>query len=184
MLQTIAMTTMVAGAQFFPSEPLPTENLFQQNGIYPSYSFESALNQSLDKVNDATTEPNFWFDINQSTTPISDKLIGKLISFLSLEKGWDGFSGESPSDEAVKNAIEFIQKLNTGLNTAIPMLSSDGEIGLFWRDQYNYIDIGFYGDGKYSLYASLSNGEELLMDDVNVDEELNEKLVSALSELS
>lgn len=184
MLQSIAVGTMVAaGTQFVSANPVLMEEMSRGYDIHTSYSVEFALLNKVINDSKLSTEPNLWFQTKKADISPSARLIGKLTSYLELDDGWDGYSGERPSEVAVTDAIQFIQKLRTGLKSAIPMVSSDGEVGLFWKDQENYIDIGFYGDGLYSLYAKLSNGDELLLDDVDINEEINDQLSDALRAL-
>ena len=83
--------------------------------------------------------------------------------------------GVSPSPEAFRDAEQFVLKLPLR-SVGIPFVSvaSDGEINFDWTAGNVRIDLGFYGDGRYSFFARNADAEALgddiaIVDDVPAD---------------
>ena len=112
-----------------------------------------------------------------------NKLIDKLYSYLDLGDDWDGYGGKAPSLKAILEATNFLKSLKTKV-LPYPMLSGDGEVGLYWEQDGYFVDIGFYGDGEYSYYAEGPNLEPLSSDHSEVSMGLDAELEEFLSNLS
>ena len=104
----------------------------------------------------------------------------KINEFKFYEVNWDGYEGIAASSETVNDAIKFINKLPSNTTVPRPGLSGDGEISLFWEDNGVYIDIGFFGDGKYTLYAKDSQEIEYLRDDIDLSDPLPDALLNLI----
>jgi hypothetical protein len=115
----------------------------------------------------------------QLPTP-QQKVIEKLISYLFYEEDWDGYGGVVPSEKAVEDAVDFIRKLPKQVALPRSGLAGDGEVGLFWKSEFLFIDVGFLGDHTYSFYARNAEGKEYYGDDIQLDEELPEGLINAI----
>lgn len=87
-----------------------------------------------------------------------------------------------PTDEAFKEAREFIKRLPYSLDR-LPYISlaNDGEVNFGWKSDTLHIDLGFYGTGTYSYYATDEDGSEWLEDDIPIWSPLPEELFSLLS---
>lgn len=160
----------------------PTE--YQQNTDFDDsigYIIESTRSAFITDKSD--TIPRNWTESNYTRTPVSE-VVGKLTSFMELKDGWDGYDGRAPSIDAIQDAISFAEKLNINMKMPKPMLSSDGEVGLFWEKDQNYIDVGFYGEKIYSFYAQFDDGQEILRDDVALEDELQEELKNKFIQLA
>ena len=91
--------------------------------------------------------------------PVKQDLVAaRLMSYLDLKNGWDGFGGMAPTSSAVSDALEFLRQVPGNIPVPQPMLSGDGEVGLLWKRGEVYIDIGFIGDKLFSYYAEGENG--------------------------
>lgn len=83
-------------------------------------------------------------------------LIEELRGYESLECGWDGASTDMiPSREAINEAIMFVEGLPPFIALPAPMVSNDGEVGLFWHDDALYLDVGFRGLGQCSFFGKV-----------------------------
>lgn len=60
------------------------------------------------------------------------------------------------------------------------MLSNDGEIGLYWRTDRRYLEIGVTGNGNWGAYGSHHNKKSELMIDDHPINEIPEILVEFL----
>lgn len=88
-----------------------------------------------------------------------------------------------PNDLAYREARIFICRLPL---TEIPEprigIAEDGEVNFLWKRQEDglHIDLGFYGTGTYSYYATNNNGKELMEDDVEISSDLPTGLIEML----
>lgn len=69
------------------------------------------------------------------------------------------------NDNAIDDAIQFLQTLQVGTRQPTVTIESDGMINLNWLNDFLELDVGFYGDGTYEFYAS----NKKLNDSINGD---------------
>ena len=90
-----------------------------------------------------------------------------------------------PTSAAVNEALRFLDALPAGVPSPSVSWAEDGEVGFYWGGEGIYVDVGFYGDGNISYYASVAaagidhNGDEDFADGA-----LPPPLVSAIAALS
>ncbi|OAD22246.1 exported protein [Candidatus Thiomargarita nelsonii] len=111
---------------------------------------------------------------------LQQKVVEKLRSYLFYEKDWDGYGGVVPSEKAVEDAVDFIRKLPEKVVLPRPGLAGDGEVGLFWKLEVLFIDVGFLGDHTYSFYARDAEGKEYYGDDIPLNEDLPVGLINTI----
>lgn len=100
-------------------------------------------------------------------------MIGKAIK----EKLIDIISTENNvKHDAVIDAFIFSKKLEDDWMMPNVNPVEDGELNLCWRKDNLMIDLGFYGDGKYSYFARDFDGNEYKNDKVKVSEALPKEL--------
>jgi hypothetical protein len=77
--------------------------------------------------------------------------------------------GEAPTARAFIDAATFAKSTNLNA-TPLPdiYLASDGEINFLWKNVGVHIDLGFYGNGRFSYYAEGSGTAPLYGDDLGV----------------
>ena len=105
-------------------------------------------------------------------------------SYSDLTHDWDGVNGRPPSRRAIDEAVILLSQLE-GLEVVEPktMLSNDGEIGLYWRTDRHYLEIGVIGNGNWSAYGVDHNEKpELMIDDHPIDDSIPERLVEFLQD--
>jgi len=87
-----------------------------------------------------------------------------------------------PNGNAFQNAKDFVLTLplNRIAKPAIHV-ASDGEVNFQWSGPDFQIDLGFYGDGKFSFYAAKEGFQPILGDDVSVQEGIPKGLVDFAS---
>lgn len=74
-----------------------------------------------------------------------------------------------PSESAFQNARDFV--LTLPLNQIVKPtihVASDGEVNFQWTGHDFQIDLGFYGNGKFSYYGAKEGCEPILGDEVPV----------------
>ena len=103
-------------------------------------------------------------------------------SYSDLTHDWDGVNGRPPSRRALDEAVNLLSQLER-LEVGEPrtMLSNDGEIGLYWRTDRHYLEIGVMGDGYWSAFGIHQDEKpELMIDDHPIDKRIPERLVEFL----
>ena len=88
-----------------------------------------------------------------------------------------------PNDQACEDAKKFIRNLPLQ-EIYVPEIyfAHDGEVNFLWEvpELGLKVDLGFYGGGTYSFYATNNSGKKLKGDGVSIDEELPEDLTEIL----
>ncbi len=105
----------------------------------------------------------------------------KIYSYLDYEDDWDGYGGVAATAKAVVDANLFLRKLSFDIREPFSGLSGDGEIGIFWQFDNIFIDIGFLGEGTYTMYAKDSEGIEYFKNEIQLDEPLPEALINLIT---
>lgn len=143
---------------------------------------------SVDAVHRLPLNTDVWFSSAdffasssaavQRITPIQS-VLKKIRSVAAYEQGWDGYGSKPISRNTLRDAEIFSLNALSSPRLNLPKISpaSDGELAFLWKNDNGVIDLGFYGDGEYSLYARLADGQELFLDEVD----LTSKLPSSLS---
>ena len=148
-ITSVLVPALVAGLLLNPMYDIPT------NAI-PDYSIYSHYTQT-GQQNEINFEKNITDIIN---------------TYQNYPTDWDGYDGIPPSAETVNDTLAFIEKLPFGVSDPRPGISGDGEISLFWDTDDFYIDIGFLGDEKYTLYARDSQAIEYFKDEIDLKDPL------------
>lgn len=108
------------------------------------------------------------------------ELMKKIESYQYLKKNWDGYDGIAPKKEVISFANGIIQVLQKyKISAPKAMVSGQGEIGLFWKGQNDYIEISLEEDFSSSYFVKNDNevyGEE----DCFAEYKLPDKLLKAL----
>lgn len=84
-----------------------------------------------------------------------------------LEDAWHSPQSKAPTFQSIEDAERFAREIDWK-SSLQPMISAaeDGEVNFYWKSESIYIDLGFHGDGTYSFFAKLDNGETLVGDDI------------------
>ena len=87
-----------------------------------------------------------------------------------------------PTDNAFQNAREFVSTLPLSYvpKPAIHV-ASDGEVNFHWTGPNFQIDLGFYGDGKFSYYGQKDGFEPIYGDDIPVGNGAPQQLLAIAS---
>lgn len=103
-------------------------------------------------------------------------------SYADFPDDWDGSDGIPPSQRAIDESMHLLSQLER-LQVVEPktMLDNDGEIGLYWRTDRCYLEIGVMGDGDWGAYGNHRNLQlELMIDDHSIDKTFPEHFVEFL----
>lgn len=69
------------------------------------------------------------------------------------------------NENAIDDAIVFLQQLLPGTKQPTVEVQFDGEIELYWAKDYLELQVGFYGDGTYSFYAKNNKLDDTISGD-------------------
>jgi hypothetical protein len=110
------------------------------------------------------------------------EVISRIRKLGTCKPEWLNPNSKAPSARAIQDAEVFSKVLFGGDNLKIPHVSpaEDGEVNFWWEDPTGMVDLGFYGNGKYSYYARLSNGAEFIQDAVPITQSLPFELLNLL----
>ncbi|KJV06226.1 hypothetical protein [Methylocucumis oryzae] len=96
---------------------------------------------------------------------ISNDVFSQLNSYFELKSGWDGPDSSPPASTDIESAINFANLIPPIFPMPKAMLSSDGEVGLYWDDNIAYIDLQFESDQTLSIFSrDRSSGKETFIE--------------------
>lgn len=99
-----------------------------------------------------STEPTFTVEPSNAQT-FEKAVTAELDGYGSLKDGWDGEGSLAPSRSDIERAIAFVDSLPSAIPLPKPMVSGDGQIGLYWSKGDKYADINFDFDSTISIYV-------------------------------
>lgn len=168
-LPEIDRQEVTASHTYFHSLFLPQT----QGADMSSYEGTNLSELYLDPVNGLSTHALSYRHLNL-----------KLTSYLVLKDNWDGYEAVPPRKDAVSSAINFaLELMNRGICCPKAMLSSDGEVGLYYEEETFFVDIGFEEESLFSYFATdfskvSMGGEDLPISD-GLPQELFEFILQA-----
>ena len=79
----------------------------------------------------------------------------ELLSYARLDENWDGNGAKAPSQEAVNDALTFLDGRPGDIPPPYPEESTEGDVGIYWdfRDAQVFAEVTFEGDGTYAYFA-------------------------------
>jgi hypothetical protein len=121
--------------------------------------------------------PNYAF-ASSPTTDLLDRLAELKTKYSTV---WLPNSTR-PSDNAFQNAKDFVSTLplQQMVKPAIHV-ASDGEVNFQWSGPDFHIDLGFYGNGKFSFYGAKEGHAPIIRDEVPVKDGIPRDLVDFAS---
>ena len=83
------------------------------------------------------------------------KLRQELDSYVRLGDNWDGDGAKAPSQEAVKDALAFLDCRPGDIPLPFPEEGTEGNVGVYWDDRHAqmFAEVIFEGDGTYAYFA-------------------------------
>lgn len=87
-------------------------------------------------------------------------------AYFSLKPGWDGPDSVLPSSCSMETALRLIDCFPAQLPLPRPMLSFDGELGLYWDLEHGYAELSIELDGEISFFSRTTLGEERFEEDI------------------
>lgn len=113
------------------------------------------------------------------------RIISTLESYRTLGDGWGGEESLIPNGASIDAAIQFVRSMPAGVELPSPMISYEGQIGLYWSSTAGYVSIDFESNGHASLYSrNRQVGSDYFVDDIKLSECNQSWYEEALSALS
>lgn len=126
------------------------------------------------------------FSVGASHGDQMNDVADELDSYALLENDWDGEGSIAPDLEILLRAKQLLEFVPGGLPFPKPMLSSSGEVGLYWRKGDVFADVVFDDDGSFSLFIkdSARAGSKAFIEGVVVNSHARSVLAQYLVPLS
>lgn len=89
------------------------------------------------------------------TSNAESKLRQELVSYAQLDDNWDGDGANAPSQEAVNDALSFLDGRPGDIPLPYPEEGSEGDVGVYWdiRHAHVFAEVTFEGDGTCAYFA-------------------------------
>ena len=97
-------------------------------------------------------EPGRW---TAFPSELELKLRQELRSYARLGDNWDGDGAETPSQEAVNDALTFLDGRPGDIPLPYPEEGADGDVGVYWDNGHAQVfaEVSFEGDGTCAYFA-------------------------------
>lgn len=97
-------------------------------------------------------EPGRWTTL---TPEMEFQLRQELLSYARLEDSWDGDGAKAPSQEAVNDALTFLDGRPGDIPPPFPEEGTEGDVGVYWdsRPEQVFAEVTFEGDGTCAYFA-------------------------------
>ena len=99
-----------------------------------------------------TREAGCWISL---TDDVECKLRQELVSYAHLDDNWDGDGANTPSQEAVNDALTFLDGRPGDIPLPYPEEGTEGDVGVYWdiRHAHVFAEVTFEGDGTFAYFA-------------------------------
>ena len=79
----------------------------------------------------------------------------ELLSYARLDENWDGNGAKAPLQEAVNDALTFLDDRPRDIPPPYPEEGTEGDVGIYWdfRDAQVFAEVTFEGDGTFAYFA-------------------------------
>ncbi len=155
---TVKTVIVLAGI----AQPAPITQLvgWSSTSAFPEYAATQLQTLNVFTAASVPSSELAVADIPVLPTKI-ESLRSEIHAYSLLADGWDGDDSVAPTAENIADAIEFTMHLPAGIPTPKPMISSSGEIGLYWNLEHAYADVAIESGGHFSLFTRQKRGEQL-----------------------
>ena len=100
------------------------------------------------------------------TLSVRESVKREMKVYSMLKEGWDGPDSLPPSVLSMEEALHLIDALPARLPLPRPMLSFNGELGLYWDLYGGYAEISVETDGQISFFSRDAKGIEYFEDNL------------------
>lgn len=161
------------------SKKIVATRLLSTQKFPPIESVESII---LDTNNYVLRNKPERLEIVERKNQANFKVISRIKELAKYQEGWyDGIEGIPATPQTIKDAIVFANNLDfNDIHIPYISLARDGEVNFWWDTETIKLDLGFYGDGTYSYYAKLKNGQKFFGDDEDLKSKLSLEILETL----
>ena len=111
------------------------------NNEYITYTDKPITAQA--QTYQADKNEQFFLEINTIVDNF-DKTEGELISYKNFTEKWDGYDSIAPDKDIIEGALKLLKSIKyLNLPAPQPMLTSEGEVSLYWNSGNTYIETCF-----------------------------------------
>ncbi|WP_020166980.1 MULTISPECIES: hypothetical protein [Methylotenera] len=119
------------------------------SGILPELETRYTITKDFSPVTDFLIAPQIVTHFNYNHL---EAINNEIDSYHFLSDGWDGDDSYAPSVDALNRAKNLLGKLPSGIANPIPMISKNGNLGLYWSNDFFYADLHLEDYQNISLY--------------------------------
>ena len=83
-------------------------------------------------------------------------------SYADFSDDWDGDGATAPCQQAVEDALAFLESRPLGVPLPLPEVATIGDVGIYWDRGGVFVEVQFGGDGAFSYYAELKQGRTIV----------------------
>ena len=92
----------------------------------------------------------------------------EIVAYAQYGNGWNGPDTIGPTSQQITATNAFIEAIPARLPLPRPMLSSNGEIGLYWDLSGGYAEASFESDGNLAFFSRTRLGKEFFQDGIQL----------------
>jgi len=107
-------------------------------------------------------------------------LRSSVAKFKSVEENWDGEGAVQPHSRNVDKLLVALDLLPADLLDCIPMIASDGEVGVYWSRGDDHAELSVDPDGEVTLYLRDLSEEHGFMFELSESPYLSADMVNHL----
>jgi hypothetical protein len=171
------ISTLVLTAAFLVAAPATRRPQWEIESLRPKVALASATKTSYlfaDSSTNATipstcelfkVEPQFKLP---SISP-RELLKREILTYSDFGSNWDGVDSAEPSQIAIQEMLAFIDAIPSRLSLPRPMISSSGEIGVYWDLRNGYAEVSFDSKGVALFFSRTDQGEEQFKENLTVN---------------
>lgn len=156
--------------------PVPPTQCLMLDGIQKNKYEDSKRSKNskdtvlplLADVKQTTTDRTLYKSKATQLVNARELLKSETKAYSLFEAGWDEEGSQPPSKIAMTQALIFIDSLPSRLPLPRPMLSSNGELSLYWDLDGGYAELSFETNGQISFFSRALNGQEKFLDSVSL----------------
>jgi len=145
----------------------------------------SFIGQQLNYIDSSLNRSSSWAGNYINSLPKLSTLETELFSYLELEDGWDGYDAVAPNPNLIYSCYDLLKMFEAShiktKKTPKIMLSSAGEVGIYWKFDNLYIEIAIDSAGFYSYLVEDKLENNIFgYDDLKIDDGLPIEITNRL----
>jgi hypothetical protein len=165
------ISTLILSFAFLVPIPV-TQRLILDKSEKDKYTYSKDMNDTelplMSGVIPTTTDRTLYKPKSVQLVNVRELLKRETKAYSLFEAGWDEEGSQPPSKIAMNRALSSIDAIPARLPLPRPMLSSSGELGLYWDLDGGYAELSFETNGQMSFFSRKKNGQEIFDADMAI----------------